>query len=83
MRDLFGAPVTAPPVTGALDEEADDEPPLLRAVLPPGTRLVTFGTRQQTGSTCPLTGEPAAFGACLDCLYYRGPAGLGVACGHA
>ncbi len=92
MRDLFGMVVTMPPVSPPMDDREAEEngsPPLARTVLPPGTRLITFGSRRHapdqkaTGSTCPRTAEPATFGACLDCAHCRGSAGLGLACGYA
>lgn len=88
MRDLFGVTVAvrdahlSPEVDEPLDEGLPP-PPLARTTLPPGTRLVTFGSRQHAPSTCPLTAAPAAFGACLGCAHCRGGAGVGVACGYS
>jgi hypothetical protein len=87
VRDLFGAMVTVPDLPLPPEDEAPPDEdltvPLTRTVLPPGTRLITFGSRWHAASTCPLTAGPAEFGACLGCAHCRGPAGLGVACGYA
>lgn len=86
MRDLFGAVVAVRDMPSSVDAQRDeslDEDLLLPpTVLPPGTRLITFGSRGHAPSTCPLTAGPAAFGACLGCAHCRGAAGLGVACGY-
>jgi hypothetical protein len=90
VRDLFGAMVAVRDVPSLADahrgELLDEDwppPPLTPTVLPPGTRLVTFGSRQHAPSTCPLTAGPATFGACLGCVHCRGAAGMGMACEYS
>lgn len=85
MRDLFGMLAAAPeppPASETLSDEDLTPPPLARTVLPPGARLIVFGAPGRAASECPLTGAPAIFGACLGCAHWRGPAGLGMACGY-